>query len=380
MDQLSEVLADVHANAVVTGHFTLHAPWAFDKPAVQGIPFRICRGAPCWLHVDDEPPVLMREGDVVLLPHGSPHRLSSAPEVPPVPFDTLLAERGIVPRSDTPLELDVAGAGPACELHTAIVGFPSGHRHPLFAILPAVIHIRHDDPAVAPWLKSTLQTFIEESMACQPGWMIAAARLSDVLCVQIVRAYLLQSEGVGPHWLKGLLDRQIGRAVLAVHRAPGDDWDVAALSARAGMSRSRFVARFTTLVGRPPMAHVTDVRMHLAAAKLATRTLRGRGGRCGGLCVRESVFTRVQALGRRGAARLWTAHPRPARRARSLTPPLRISHTLRAIRQLAGFACKACGAALHSMRSAPGARRRDTFPNSPAFEQSRLAGPTGHRS
>lgn len=274
MDQLSEVLADVHANAVVTGHFTLHAPWAFDKEPVQGIPFRICRGSPCWLYVEGEAPVYMREGDVVLLPHGSPHRMASAPDVTPVPFNALLATLGIVPRSDTPLELETAGEGPACELHTAIVGFPTAHRHPLFAILPAVIHIRHDDPAVAPWLKSTLQNFIEESMACEPGWMIAAARLSDVLCVQMVRAHVLQRDGGGPNWLKGLLDKQIGRAVLAVHREPASDWDVRRLAAIAGMSRSRFVARFTSLVGAAPMAHVTDVRMHLAASTLATRSLR----------------------------------------------------------------------------------------------------------
>ncbi|MCE4063097.1 AraC family transcriptional regulator [Pandoraea sputorum] len=274
MDQLSEVLADVHATAVVTGHFTLHAPWAFDKEPVQGIPFRICRGESCWLHVDGESPVLVREGDVVLLPQGSAHRMSSTPDVPAVPFNDLLAERGITPRSDTPLAMVVGAEGPACELHTAIVGFASAHRHPIFAILPPVIHIRHDDPAVAPWLKATLQNFIEESMACKPGWMIAAARLSDVLCVQMVRAHVLQNERVGAHWLKGLLDKQVGRAVLAIHREPSVHWDVCKLAELAGMSRSRFVARFTALVGTAPMAHLTGVRMHLAAEALATRTLR----------------------------------------------------------------------------------------------------------
>lgn len=218
--------------------------------------------------------MLVREGDVVLLPQGSAHRMSSTPEVSPVPFNDLLAERGITPRSDTPLAMVVGTGGPACELHTAIVGFAAAHRHPIFAILPPVIHIRHDDPAVVPWLKATLQNFIEESMECKPGWMIAAARLSDVLCVQMVRAHVLQNERVGAHWLKGLLDKQVGRAVLAIHRDPAAPWDVRKLAEVAGMSRSRFVARFTSLVGTAPMTHLSGVRMHLAAEALSTRSLR----------------------------------------------------------------------------------------------------------
>lgn len=282
MDQLSEVLAEVRANAVVTGHFTLEAPWAFLKQAVQGIPFRICRGAPCYLQVEGSPPLRLESGDVVLLPHGSPHRMGSDLSHPAVSFDSLLAERGIVPDPETPLRLsahlpsteDDKAPGDLCELHTAIVGFPSAHRHPLFEILPPVIHIRRDDPAVAPWLRTTLQTFIEESMACEPGWMVAAARLCDVLCVQMVRGYVLGQSGTGPHWLKALLDRQVGKVVLAIHRNPAAAWDMQQFAELACMSRSRFIARFTALVGKAPMAHLTDVRMHAAAAALATGSAR----------------------------------------------------------------------------------------------------------
>lgn len=293
MDQLSEYLSDFHASAVVTGHFTLRAPWAFDKEAVLGVPFRICRGAPYFLELEGQEAVFVQPGDVVLLPHGSQHRMSSDPLLTSRPFLTMLAERGMVASYDTPLEIDVGGEGEACELHTAIVGFPNAQRHPLFAVLPPLIHIRDGDPAISPWLKHTLQTFIEESMTCQPGWTIAAARLSDVLFVQMIRAHAIENPGAGTNWLRGLFDKQIGKAILAIRREPGAPWDLVRLAEVAAMSRSRFAARFTELVGVAPMTHVTDVRMYAA-----TKALTVPGARVGAVAAgvgyeSEKSFTRA---------------------------------------------------------------------------------------
>ncbi|QBR00764.1 AraC family transcriptional regulator [Paraburkholderia pallida] len=268
-DQLSEYLADFHATAVVTGHFTLHAPWSFDKEAVMGVPFRICRGAPYYLEVDGEAPLLVQPGDIVLLPHGDQHRMSSDPNLPPTRFFTLLEERGVVPSYNKPLAIEAGGTGETCELHTAIVGFPNATRHPLFAVLPKVILVRDNDPAISAWLKFTLQTFIEESMRCRPGWSIAAMRLSDVLFVQMIRAHVLEDSHASTSWLGGLFDPQIGKVIVAVRKDPGAPWDLTKLADLASMSRSRFAARFTELVGVAPMAHVTDVRMYAATKALA---------------------------------------------------------------------------------------------------------------
>ncbi|MGS0891250.1 AraC family transcriptional regulator [Burkholderia stagnalis] len=270
MDQLSQFLSDFHANAVVTGHFTLHEPWSIDKEAVHGVPFRLCRGAPYYLEAEGFEPVRIEPGDVVLLPHGTRHRMCSDLDCPSKPFFSLVTERGIVPRYDTPLEFESEGAGPVCELHTAIVGFPDGQRHPLFSILPPVIHIRDSDPAISSWLKLTLRAFIEESMACQPGWSIAATRLSDVLFIQMIRAHIQAHMGTGANWVAGLFDPQIGKPLLAVLREPGANWSLEKLASLAAMSRSRFASRFTTIVGVAPMTHVTEVRMNAAAKALTT--------------------------------------------------------------------------------------------------------------
>ncbi|WP_028225628.1 AraC family transcriptional regulator [Paraburkholderia ferrariae] len=266
-DLLSDTLADLRADAVVTGHFSLTAPWAFVKPAVDGAVFRTGFGQPFYVAVEGMAPVRVEAGDFVLLPHGHAHVLASAPEVEPMLFDDMVAELGLQPSFDTPLRFAAGGGGAMSELYTGIVVYREAVRSPLFTVLPPFIHVRANDPAVGPWLASTLAAFIRESMACQPGWAVAAARLADVLFVQLLRAHLASAVS-HTGWLRGLMDPQIGRAIALVHRHPERDWTVEALAAAAGMSRSRFSARFVELVDETPIGHLTSYRMYLASGAL----------------------------------------------------------------------------------------------------------------
>jgi AraC-like DNA-binding protein len=109
-----------------------------------------------------------------------------------------------------------------------------------------------------------------EAEGLRPGGETVITRLSDVLVVQALRAWLESDPAAQSQsgWLGALQDPQIGRAISLVHREPGRDWTVASLADQIPMSRSAFAARFTELVGEPPMSYVTRWRMHLAAAAL----------------------------------------------------------------------------------------------------------------
>ncbi|MDR5815378.1 MULTISPECIES: AraC family transcriptional regulator [unclassified Caballeronia] len=266
-DLLSDILADLCADAVVTGYFSLTAPFALSKPAVDGAMFRTAFGSPFYVIVAGMEPVLVEPGDFLLLPHGHEHVLASSPEVRPVPFDDLMASQGIRPSFDTPLRFSAGGGGSVSELYTGIVVYREAMRCPLFSVLPPLIHVRANDPAMVPWLASTLSSFIRESMSCQPGWAVAAARLADVLFVQLLRAHL-GSAVSHTGWLRGIMDPQIGKAIALLHRNPERDWTVESLAAAAGMSRSRFSARFVELAGETPIGHLTSYRMYLASDAL----------------------------------------------------------------------------------------------------------------
>jgi AraC-like DNA-binding protein len=50
-----------------------------------------------------------------------------------------------------------------------------------------------------------------------------------------------------------------------LHEDPARRWTVAELAAAAGVSRATFAARFSALVGEPPLGYLTTWRMTLAA-------------------------------------------------------------------------------------------------------------------
>lgn len=58
-----------------------------------------------------------------------------------------------------------------------------------------------------------------------------------------------------------------------MHARPAHRWTVADLAAEAAMSRSDFFARFTRIVGLPPIEYLLAWRMELAKRLLRTREL-----------------------------------------------------------------------------------------------------------
>ena len=90
-DTLSELLRAVHLRGAVFYYLEGAAPWVAEAPAVREIAAAImpgvdhviefhvvARGA-CWGALVGEPPVRLEQGDIILLPQGDAHVMSSAP-------------------------------------------------------------------------------------------------------------------------------------------------------------------------------------------------------------------------------------------------------------------------------------------------------------
>ena len=77
------------------------------------------------------------------------------------------------------------------------------------------------------------------------------------------RLFLLHDQVVG-----ALVDPDIGRALATIHARPDTEWTVASLAESVAMSRSAFAARFTALVGEPPLPYLAGHPMRKAAEML----------------------------------------------------------------------------------------------------------------
>jgi AraC-like DNA-binding protein len=223
-----------------------------------------------WLHLEGQPePVAVSSGDLLVLPHGRGHSLSDTPGRPAVPLRYLLADARADGRCS---RLRHGGGGPETRMICGSFSFAVPDGLPLLALLPERLRLRADDSS-GGWLEPTLRMLTDEARQRRAGGAIVASRLTDVLFVQVVRAWLDTQPVPAGNWLAALRDPRIGTALARLHARPEHPWSVAELAAEAGMSRSPFAARFAKLAGEPPLAYLSRWRAHVAARLLRETSL-----------------------------------------------------------------------------------------------------------
>jgi AraC-like DNA-binding protein len=102
----------------------------------------------------------------------------------------------------------------------------------------------------------------------EPGQDVVLDRLLDLLLISSLRAWFSRPEADAPAWYRALGDPVVGPALRLMQDDPAHPWTVAALAAKAGVSRAALARRFTDLVGEPPMTYLTGWRLALAADRL----------------------------------------------------------------------------------------------------------------
>jgi AraC-like DNA-binding protein len=161
------------------------------------------------------------------------------------------------------------GDGELTHLTCGLVRFDHVAGQQLVALLPKVLQIDTWEEEEGSWLQSTLRFIVREARELRPGGETVITHLADILIIQAIRSWLDTAPDANQGWLAALRDKQIGRALTAIHRTPEKTWSVASLAKEAGMSRSGFSARFTQLVGDSALRYLTRWRMQLARTRLS---------------------------------------------------------------------------------------------------------------
>lgn len=200
--------------------------------------------------------LLLSTGDFVLLPKGTSHSIRH-------PSDTQGARVPNIRMFESDLcRNEIWSDKPETVLLCGTFHLSKNQEHFLLAAFPEVLYIANQ-----AWLAALLQPMALEVSAGRLGANTILKRMTDVLFVQVVRHYL--ESGTAPaHWLVGLHDQYLARALQAIHNQPANVWTVQSLADCAGLSRSSFAARFEQVIGQTPLDYLTHWRMTLASTWL----------------------------------------------------------------------------------------------------------------
>jgi len=286
-DTLSDVLRSVRLRGAVFYYVSCGDHWAAEAPGGRDIAAAVMPGTEhvieyhvitkgeCWAAIVGEPPLKVRQGDTVMLPHGDAHVISSAPGLRAKLDTSWLKEMKFNQR---PFCITYDGvSGPqilpgqsADSFRTTLVcgfiGCDTRPFNPLIATLPRLLHLPANGNSA--FSEQFIQLAVAESASRSPGGEALLERMSEMLFVDAVRQHVDTLPESSTGWLAGLRDRFVGRALALLHENPAAQWNIDDLSKQVGLSRSALHERFVEFIGQPPMQYLTNWRMQLASRLL----------------------------------------------------------------------------------------------------------------
>jgi AraC-like DNA-binding protein len=219
-----------------------------------------------WLLPDDAAPHRLDAGDVAVVRGPDPYIVADPPDAP-IGAVIHPDNRSTTPTGDglcDVMDLGVRSWGDRPDGETLLlVGTyrtPGEIALPLLSALPPVLVL-----SAADWDCPYLPLLARETARDVPGQDAVLGRLLDVLFVEAVRTWFARPESPAPAWYRAQADPVVGRVLTLMHDDPAHPWTLAELARSAGTSRAGLARRFLSLVGEPPMSHLTNWRVALAA-------------------------------------------------------------------------------------------------------------------
>jgi AraC-like DNA-binding protein len=263
MDVLTDVLNTLELKGWLSSRRELAPPWRYDFAASQDSVFHVVAHGGAYVQLEGAAePVRVDDGDVMLFPTGHPHSLYDSPQSPL----TRLVQLDYNPQRGHHV-VNLEGAGPKLLLLCGAFHFDYPCDFPLLHLLPRLIHIPGAQGRMEQGLADIVGLIARESATQHLGAEVMLRRLTELLFIHVIRLWIARQADGSAGWVGALRDQPISAALGLIHQSPTHKWTVSTLAEAVALSRSAFSARFTDLVGEPPMTYLTRWRM-LRATRL----------------------------------------------------------------------------------------------------------------
>lgn len=271
MDLLSSVLSSLRVESIFISGWRLSEPWGVDVSAFDpGYCLTVLEGR-CLVELSSGETLVLAVGDSLMAPLGGNCSIFSSAQANRINLDKLPWRgekfRGLDAFTQPAAATHVTwgGCGATSRLLGLAFTFQQSTGDFLLSALPEFMILRHNEAGMFPLTQQAMDFLVDDT---SPGYFAVARQLANLVIIGQLRSYLLSSENHPIGWLRGMQDRAIAKAMTAIHSHPEKAWTVAMLAAQANMSRSAFAARFTSLIGIPPIDYLHRWRISLAEEKL----------------------------------------------------------------------------------------------------------------
>jgi AraC-like DNA-binding protein len=278
MDVLSEVLKVVKLQGALFYNGEFSAPWCvnassaralarhFAPQAEHVIIFHLLTEGRAFCRLENGEQVALSAGDLVMIPHGDRHVMGNGSTAIAVNDSEELAE--VIAQG-----LNLWRMGGGGEITRFVCGYMACDPELSKAFLgglPPVFKVSIRNDASGRWLENSIRFSVSEVGTPRPGSEAVLARLSEVLFVEALRAYIASLPAEQTGWLAGTRDAEVGKTLALMHRNPSHPWTLAELAKEAGVSRSVLAERFRHYLNETPMAYLMRWRLQMGAQMLAS--------------------------------------------------------------------------------------------------------------
>jgi AraC-like DNA-binding protein len=258
MDPLSQIVALLRPNAVLSKPITGRGTWGVRYDRYDAPSFCIVLTGRCWLTLEQTPARLLERGDFLLLPSTPAFSLVSEPGA---------ACRPGVPSLNPVRHGDPKGA-PDFEMLGGTFQIEPVNAALLLGLLPDLVHVRSAENDTGR-LARIIDLIRDECAHEWQGRATMLERLLEVLLIESLRWRASGKDAIPAGLLAGMRDPELARALRAMHADVRHEWTVAELAKQSGKSRSAFAAQFHAIVGCAPMEYLARWRMSLAMDALS---------------------------------------------------------------------------------------------------------------
>lgn len=271
IDLLGTALSSLRIAGTTLLHEEYSPPWSVAVPSShelarvlglgkssQAVAFHLVRKGAFTLRVSAHELHRVSAGEMAIVFGGAAHTMSDGRAVAPCPVERLIG-------TYRPDRAGRRSSPNGTRLVCGVFSVANAELHPLFASLPPVLLARPSGEGGSWQSNQVAELLVRELDRREPGGPYAISRLVELLCLEALRLHVSTSESMIPGFLRGLTDSATSRAMRAIMERPGVAISVATLARSAGLSPSRFAARFREAVGQSPIEFATRWRMDLAA-------------------------------------------------------------------------------------------------------------------